>query len=65
MKKGPEVLGMYEVDKKNFLTPAQFKVIAQLPSRETLLTQLVYILGSPIRSFMFVLNGRKEKLLTT
>jgi len=63
MKRGPEVLGIYEIEKKNFLTPAQFKVIAQLPSKETLLTQLVYILGLPIRSFMFVLEGRGKKLL--
>jgi large subunit ribosomal protein L10 len=60
--KSPEALGAYDIVGKTFVNKSQFKVMALLPSREVLLTQLVYVLGSPIRSFACVLEGRSKKL---
>ncbi|OGY66444.1 MAG: 50S ribosomal protein L10 [Candidatus Harrisonbacteria bacterium RIFCSPLOWO2_01_FULL_40_28] len=63
LAKVPQVTGAYEVDMRNFVNKTQFKAIAQLPSREVLLTQLVYILGSPIRSFMYVVGDETQGLV--
>ena len=56
-----KILGGYEVEEKKFVSAADVARIGQLPSREVLLGQLVYMLGSPIRSFLFVLNEKSKK----
>lgn len=58
MAKPPTVLGVYDITGSDFMDQVKFKIIAQLPSREALLTQLVYMLGVPVRGLMQVLNGR-------
>jgi len=59
-KKDFKVLGVYDISAKSFLDPAQFTVIAKLPSREILLAQLVGALAAPIRVFMYLLSARGE-----
>ena len=39
--------------------------LAKIPSREVLVGQLVGVLASPIRRFMFALNGNTQKLVMT
>ena len=59
--KNLKILGGYEVGEKKFIVAEDVSRIGQLPSREVLLGQLVYMLGSPIRSFLFVLNDKSKK----
>lgn len=56
-----KILGGYEVGEKKFITASDVSRIGQLPSKEVLLGQLVYMLGSPIRSFLYVLNEKSKK----
>lgn len=56
-----KVRGGFEVGEKKFIPAADVVRMGQLPSKEVLLGQLVYMLGSPIRSFLFVLNEKSKK----
>lgn len=58
---GEKILGGYDLTTKNQLTAEQVVAIGQLPPREVLLGQLVGLLASPIRSFLFVLNEKSKK----
>lgn len=53
-----KILGGYDVATNSFITPDQVRFVGQLPSRQVLLGQLVGLLASPIKSFLFVLNER-------
>lgn len=56
-----KILGGVEVAAKKFVAQSEVEMIGNLPPREVLLGQLVYMLGSPIRKFMFVLNEKSKK----
>lgn len=60
-KKDFKVLGAYDLAVKSFMDPAQFTVIAKLPSKEVLLAQLVGVLAGPIRVFMYILQEKSKK----
>lgn len=52
--------GGFEVGEKKFIPAGDVVRIGQLPSKEVLLGQLVYMLGTPIRSFLVVLNEKSK-----
>lgn len=56
-----KILGGFNVLEKSFINANDTKAIGQLPGREVLLGQLVYMLGTPIRSFMVVLQEKAKK----
>lgn len=56
-----KILGGFLVKEKQFVSGNEVKVIGALPSREVLLGQLVYMLSSPIKQFLFVLNEKAKK----
>ena len=57
-----KLLGGVEMEEKKVLSKSEVEMIGSLPPREVLLGQLVYMLGSPIRKFMFVLNEKSKKI---
>lgn len=57
-----KIVGGVEIEGKKVLKAEEVKIIGSLPPREVLLGQLVYMLGSPIRKFMFVLQEQGKKL---
>lgn len=60
-KTGFKILGAYDIEAKNFLDGTMVTKIGKLPSREVLLGQLVGMLASPIKSFLFVLDQKAKK----
>ena len=56
------ILGGVELAEKKALGGREVEMIGKLPSRDVLLGQLVYMIGSPIRSFMVVLSERGKKI---
>ena len=58
---GEKILGGYDLETKSVLSASQVIAIGQLPPREVLLGQLVGLLSSPIRSFLFVLDQKSKK----
>lgn len=46
-----------------FLSAEQIDALSKLPSKEALLSQLVYVLKSPISGFANVLNGKQKDLV--
>ncbi|MBI4993801.1 50S ribosomal protein L10 [Candidatus Wolfebacteria bacterium] len=56
-----KILGSYDLSAKNFLDAEAVKKIGQLPSREVLLGQLVGMLASPIRMFLYVLDQKSKQ----
>ncbi len=56
-----DILGGYEVLEKRFLLGDEIVALGRLPSRDVLLTQLVGMLASPIRSFLYVLNEKAKQ----
>lgn len=52
--------GIYQ---NKFISEAKIKELASLPSREELLTKLVYVLNSPISGFVNVLHATLRKLV--
>ncbi|MEK7479027.1 MAG: 50S ribosomal protein L10 [Patescibacteria group bacterium] len=56
-----KILGGVEVAEKKVVSKAEVEMLGNLPPREVLLGQLVYMLGSPIRTLMFVLNEKSKK----
>jgi len=61
-KKNFQVLAGFDRQESKLITADEFLVLAQLPSREVLLTQLAVLLTMPVKKLMFALNGRAEKL---
>jgi len=57
-----KILGGYDIDGKRFLPAEEVIMLGKLPSKEVLLSQLVGMLASPIRSLMFVLKERASKI---
>lgn len=55
-KKEFKILGVYDKEGKTFISAEEFVIIAKLPSREVLLSQLVGVLTGPIRAFMYVID---------
>jgi large subunit ribosomal protein L10 len=56
-----KVLGGYDVAAKSFIEPATIAFIGELPPREVLLGQLLGMLSSPIRSFLYVLDQKSKQ----
>ncbi len=56
-----KILGGYSLEDKTFIAGSDMKKLGQLPSREVLLGQLVGMLISPIRSFVYVLDQKAKK----
>ncbi|MFA5052605.1 MAG: 50S ribosomal protein L10 [Parcubacteria group bacterium] len=57
-----KILGGYDINEKRFVPAEEVIMLGQLPSRKVLLGQLVGMIASPIRSFMFVLKERASKI---
>jgi ribosomal protein L10 len=55
-----KILGGYETEGGRFVPASEVLFLGQLPSREVLLGQLVGMIASPLRSFMFVLSERSK-----
>ncbi len=55
-KKEFKVLGAYDTVSRAFVPVAQFNVIAQLPSREVLLGQVVGTMIAPLKAFMNIVD---------
>ena len=55
-----KILGGVEIAEKKVMTKEEVEMLGSLPPREVLLGQLAYMLGSPIRMFMFVLNEKSK-----
>ena len=64
-KKEFKILGGYDAKEKKFFDGVAMAVIAKLPPREILLTQIAVMLGMPIKKVMTALNSRKEQLEKT
>lgn len=45
------------------LSESEVKSLASLPSREVLLSKLVWLLKSPVQNLVYVLNGNTQKLV--
>lgn len=61
-KKEFKILGGYDTKEKKFFDGSAMAIIAKLPPREVLLTQIAVMLGMPIKKVMTALNSRKEQL---
>jgi large subunit ribosomal protein L10 len=57
-----KILGGYDMDEKRFVPAEEVIMLGRLPSREVLLGQLVGMIASPLKSFMFVLKERASKI---
>ncbi len=62
-KKGFKILGAYDLPAKSFIDGETVTKIGKLPSREILLGQLVGMLASPIRMFLYVLNEKSKQMV--
>lgn len=60
-KKDFKILGAYDLVDKSYLDTAQFILIAKLPSREVLLTQVLGGIIGPFRAFMYLLLELNKK----
>jgi ribosomal protein L10 len=56
-----KILGGYEAGGDRFVPASEVVSLGQLPSREVLLSQLVGMIASPLRSFMFVLSEKSKQ----
>jgi large subunit ribosomal protein L10 len=57
-----KIIGGYDLGEKRFVEAEEVIALGKLPSKEVLLGQLVGMISSPIRSFMFVLKERASKI---
>ena len=55
------ILGGYDLVNKKFIDPSEIVFIGKLPPREVLLAQLLGMLASPIRSFLYVLDQKSKQ----
>lgn len=60
-KKNLKILGGIDIAAKKEITPAEFAAIANLPSRETLLTQIAFMLTMPVRTVMHAIGEKAKK----
>lgn len=60
-KKELKILGGVDLVTKNAITASEFVAIAKLPSRETLLTQIAFMLTMPVKKVMVALNERAKQ----
>jgi large subunit ribosomal protein L10 len=59
LKKGNKdfrILGAYDLHKNAFISAEDFTAIAQLPTRDVLLAQLVGVLSGPMRALAYILD---------
>lgn len=57
-----KILGGYDLEAKRFVSAEEVTMLGKLPSREVLISQVVGMVASPIRSFMYVLKERANKI---
>ena len=57
-----KILAGFDLKGNKFIESEVVKRIGQLPGREVLLAQLVYMISAPIRQFMIVLNEKAKKV---
>ena len=60
-----KILGAYDLVARAAMSAEQFTVIAKLPSREALLTQVLGAFTAPLRAFMHLLEERGKKMVET
>ena len=60
-KKELKILGGVDLVTKKEISAAEFVIIAKLPSREVLLTQIAFMLTMPIKKVMIALNERAKQ----
>jgi len=56
-----KVLGGFDREQQKPVTVAEFNIIARLPSREVLLTQVMSTMQGPLRKFLIALNEIAKK----
>ncbi len=56
-----KILGGFLLGEKKQLSGKEVKMIGALPSREVLLGQLVGMIASPLKKFLFVLNEKSKQ----
>jgi len=61
-KKMFQISSGYDRQEKKVVTAEEFAVLAKLPSREVLLSQLAIMLTMSVRQLAWALNGYKEQL---
>jgi len=62
-KKGEfEVLGAYDMKESRMVDAKEFNLVATLPSREVLLSQIAMMLTMPIKKIMIGLNERAKQV---
>jgi large subunit ribosomal protein L10 len=54
------IVGGYDIERRSAISAEQFVAMAKLPSRETLLTQLAFMLTMPVRKTMVALTERAK-----
>ncbi|MEK7147089.1 MAG: 50S ribosomal protein L10 [Patescibacteria group bacterium] len=57
-----KILGAYDILNKKFISSEEVKFLGQLPSREVLLGRTVGMISVPLKMFLFILQGRVNKL---
>ena len=55
-----KILGGYDIKGKSIIESTKILAIGQLPPREVLLSQLLGMIASPIRSFLYVLSEKSK-----
>lgn len=56
------ILGGFDFSEKRFVDGVEMVRLGGLPSREVMLGQLVGLLASPLRTLLYVLDQRKQKV---
>ena len=64
-KSSEEILGGYDLASKTAISAEEMRYLGQLPSREVLLAQVMGMLVSPLRSFMYILNEKAKTAVST
>jgi len=57
-----QILGGFDLEKKEELSADTIKMIGQLPGREVLLGQVLGTMVAPLRAFMWILSERSKQL---
>ncbi len=60
-KEAFKIVGGFDIKEKKFVEADFIKRLGQLPNREILLTQLVVMIGTPIKKLLFVLNEKAKR----
>lgn len=59
--KQAKILGGYDLENKRFVSSEEVIMLGKLPSKEVLLSQVVGMIGSPIKSLLYVLSERSKQ----